>query len=137
MGAFKLGPFIIQYTWVLMILSGLITYFVLKKMLKEDQTFLEKFTDALINALLIGVIAYKGSVLLFRPELWVRNPLGALSLSGSWRELLAALLLSGAYLIWKYKKQNWPADLSRNALIYGFTTYILSYWLIRTLFFLF
>jgi hypothetical protein len=137
MDAFQLGPLIIKYTWIFILGAGIITYFIIKTMFKEEEGFRESFLDVLINAIVIAVVGYKASILLFRPELWTSSPLGALYLSGSWREYAAGLLLGGLYLLWKHKKHSWQAALVGKAFVYGIITFITGYWLFRTLFFLF
>jgi prolipoprotein diacylglyceryltransferase len=137
MDAFQLGPLIIKYTWIFVCGAGILTYFVIKMMFKEEQDFREAFLDALINAIVITVLGYKASILVFRPELWTSNPLAALYLSGSWREYGIGLLLGGLYLLWKHKKSSWKGALTGKAFVYGIVTFITGYWLFRTLFFLF
>ncbi|WP_053363596.1 hypothetical protein [Bacillus sp. FJAT-27251] len=137
MDAFQLGPLIIKYTWIFVLGAGIITYFMLKRIFKQEEGFRESFLDSLINSIVIGVIGYKASILLFRPELWTSNPLGALYLSGSWREYATGFLLGGLYLLWMHKKHSWEAILLGRAFVYGIVTFITAYWLLRTLFFLF
>jgi hypothetical protein len=137
LNAFQLGPFIIKYNWIFAIISLVITYFLLKKGLKENEDYLGEFLDALVNALFIGVLSFKGSVLLYRPELLKTNPLGALYLSGGGKEWLTATLLAFLYLVWKTKKSQWPIKLVGTGIVYGLVTFITSFWLVRTLFLLF
>jgi hypothetical protein len=136
LNAFQVGPFIIKYTWIFAILALVITYFLLKKTLKEDEQFLGDFLDATVNALFIGVISYKVSILLYRPELLTSNPFGALYLSGGVKEWLTAISLAFLYLGWKHKKNKWPGRLTGMGFVYGIVTFITSFWLMRTLFLL-
>lgn len=137
LNAFQIGPFIIKYTWIFALLALVITYFLLKKTLKEDEKFLGEFLDALVNSLFIGVISYKISILLYRPELLTTNPLSALYLSGGVKEWLTAISLAFLYLGWKYKKNKWPGRLTGMGIVYGIVTLITCFWLVRTLFLLF
>jgi prolipoprotein diacylglyceryltransferase len=136
MDAFQLGPLIIKYSWIFVLGAGMFTYVMLKMEFKQEEGFRESFLDALINSIVIAVIGYKVSILLFRPELWTSNPLGALYLSGSWREYGAGILAGGLYFLWKHKKHSWEATLLGRAFVYCIVTFITVYWLFRTLFFL-
>lgn len=136
MNAFQVGPFIIKYAWIFAVISLIITYILLKKTLNENEAFQAKFLDALINSLLIGVLTYKASFLLYRPELLSSNPMAALYLSGGIKEWLSAILLSSLYLAWKYKREQWPTRLTSLGIVYGIVTFITAFWLVRTLFFL-
>ncbi|WP_404333014.1 hypothetical protein [Mesobacillus maritimus] len=136
MNAFQLGPFIIKHTWLYAILALVITYFLLKKLLNENQDFLGEFLDALVNSLFIGVLSFKASILLYRPELLTTNPLGALYLSGGLKEWLTAISLALLYMYWKAKKNKWPARLTMRGIVYGIVTFITAFWLLRTLFLL-
>jgi hypothetical protein len=134
--AFQVGPFIIKYTWIFAIFALVITYFLLKKIMKENDDFLGEFLDALVNSLFIGVVSFKASVLLYRPELLTTNPLGALYLSGGVKEWLTAISLAFLYLGWKSKKRKWPARLTAMGIVYGIVTFITAFWLVHTLFLL-
>lgn len=136
LNAFQQGPFIIKYTWIYALIAFLITYYLLKMLLRKNEDFLQEFLDALVSSLLIGVLSFKGSILLYRPELLKTNPLGALYLSGGGKEWLTAIFLACLYLVWKTKKSQWPNKLIGTGIAYGIVTFITSYWLVRTLFFL-
>jgi hypothetical protein len=136
LNALQLGPFIIKYSWIFAILALVITYFLLKKLLTAHDDFLGEFLDALVNSLFIGVISFKASILLYRPELLTTNPLGALYLSGGLKEWLTAILLAFLYLGWKSKKRKWPGPLTAMGIVYGIVTFITAFWLLRTLFLL-
>ncbi|SEM17088.1 hypothetical protein SAMN05192533_101288 [Mesobacillus persicus] len=136
MNAIQAGPFIIKYTWLFAITAIVVTYFLLKKLLKEDQEFRDQFLDALINTLLIGMVTYKLSILAYRPELLTTNPLAALYLSGGFKEWLTGIIAGGLYLGWQGRKQSWSPHSTGKAIVYGIVTFITTYWLTRTLFFL-
>jgi hypothetical protein len=136
LNAVQLGPFIIKYTWIYGFIALIITYYLLKKLLGENEDFLQEFLDALVNSLFIGVLSFKGSILLYRPELLKTNPLGAFYLSGGGKEWLTATFLACLYLVWKTKKSQWPNKLIGTGIIYGLVTFVTIFWLVRTLFFL-
>jgi len=134
--AFQVGPFIIKYTWIFAVFSLMITYILLKKKLKEDRDFQAKFLDSLVNSLLIGVLTFKVSFLLYRPELLTSNPMAALYLTGGKKEWVTAILVSSLYIAWKYKREQWSTRLTSLGIVYGIVTFITAFWLVRTLFFL-
>lgn len=82
------------------------------------------------------MVTYKLSILAYRPELLTTNPLAALYLSGGIKEWLTSIIAGGFYLGWKSRKQRWSPHLTGKAIIYGIVTFITTFWLTRTLFFL-
>ncbi|CAM3719918.1 hypothetical protein [Mesobacillus zeae] len=137
MEAFKLGPFIIKISWIFSLGAGTAAYWTIRKFLKEDIRFRDEFLDSLLNALLMGIVIYKLAILVYQPNLLFTNPVGALYLSGGWKEWTTALLLSSLYLLWQKKRKKWPGNLFIQAGIYGIATFLTSFWLFRTLYFLF
>ncbi|MBM4763440.1 hypothetical protein [Bacillus sp. B15-48] len=137
MGAFQAGPFIIKFTSLFAIIAVLVTFFLLSKLLKKNHENYNKYIDVLINAVLVAVVVYKGSIVLLRPELWSGNLLAALTLTGSWREMMIGFGTASIYFAWKVKNEGFSLSLVRNGIVYGGIIYIISYWVLRTLFFLF
>jgi uncharacterized membrane-anchored protein len=136
MDALKLGPFIIKFNLIFALVAGIAVYFMLKRITAKDEAFQKQFFDVLTNSVLLWVIFYKGSILLFRPELLKVNPLGALSLNGGIKEWFVGLAAGGLYFFIQCKKKKWMPVNAGKAIVYAIITYITAYWLFRTLFFL-
>ncbi|WP_121612975.1 hypothetical protein [Mesobacillus foraminis] len=136
MGALKLGPLIIKYDVLFALGAGIAVYAILKRVTAKDQVFQKQFFDVLINSVLLFIIFYKGSILVFHPDLLQVHLLGALSLHGGIKEGLAGLAAGGMYFFYQYKKKKWLQENAGRAILYAAVTYITAYWFLQTLFFL-
>lgn len=136
MGAFLLGPFIIKYEWILLLLSALTSYFIMKTALKEERSFQQSFLNVVVNASLIGIIAYKFSAILFKPSLLFDYPMSIFYFTGGGKGALLGFFLSFVYFISQFKKYDWPLKECIKAIVYGIVTFFIIFWLLRTLFFL-
>lgn len=137
MGAFLLGPFIIQYEWMMYLISALSSYFIMKAALKANCSFQKAFLNAVVNASLIGLITYKFSSVLFKPSLLLENPISILYFTGGGKGILLGFFLAFVYLIRNFKKSNWLLKDCLITIVYGIVTFFIVIWLVRTLFFLF
>lgn len=133
MDALKLGPFILKPSMLFALGAGFVVFIVIKRI---KASFQKQLLDALLNCVLIFLIFYKGSILIFHPEFLTVNPFGALSLNGGVKEWSAGMGAAGIFLFYQYKKQKWEAAEFIKAIIYAAVTFITAFWLFRTLFFL-
>ncbi|PWW25768.1 hypothetical protein DFO73_11260 [Cytobacillus oceanisediminis] len=136
LGAFLLGPLLIKYEWVLIFLAGIISYFVVRQALKKEEDFKKDFLNDIINAVLIGFFTYKFSSVLFQTKNMITNPIGILYFSGGMKGLVLGLILALAYVAWRIRKSRYRVQSWLSGIIYGTVTFLLSFWLVRTLFIL-
>lgn len=132
MGILQLGPLNIKYEWLLLLLAGLTTYFVLRVMLK-NKNFQKEFIDVVMNVTILSVLIYKFSIILFRPKLIFENPIALLYFDGGTKGLVLALISGVAYLFWKVRKMKWGYVDFMKGVIYTAISLLLSFWLFRTL----
>lgn len=132
MGVLQLGPFNIKYEWLLLLFAAIATYFVIKRML-TNKKFQEKFIDTTINVIILSFLIYKFSIILFRPELIFENPIALFYFNGGTKGLALALIIGGIYLFWKVRKNKWNMADFVKGIIYTAISFLLSYWLLRTL----
>ncbi len=132
-----IGPFIIKLNWIFSLGAIFSAYYVVKFKLREEPEFSSNFLDVCTNAVFIGIISSKLSSFLFEIEQTLTDPLSVLFLAGGWREWFVGIFLSFAYLFWQYKEKQWPLALTIQGFVYGTFTFVPSYWLFRTLYFLF
>lgn len=79
--AFSLGPFTVQFLYVISGLSFFMTYFLLIAFFSNaHKDFITKYYW---NGVFLFFIIYKGSTVLTSPQLFIRNPLSILYFSGS------------------------------------------------------
>lgn len=116
----------------MLLLAGLTTYFVLRIMLK-NKNFQKEFIDAATNVTILSFLIYKFSIILFRPKLIFENPIALLYFDGGTKGLVLALMIGVAYLFWKVRKMKWSKVDFVKGVIYTTISFLLSYWLLRTL----
>lgn len=133
MDMIQLGPLNLKVDHLILLLSGIGTFVVLKILLRNSQ-FYKEYSDVLFNMALMWVLFYKFSVVLFRPMLIFENPLGLLYFNGGLKGIIGATFFSVAYILWKYKKLSWPRVQFTHAIIYTSVTFLLLAWIIRTIF---
>lgn len=132
MGLLQLGPLNIKYEWIILFGAGLITYLVLLKVI-QDKSFRQELFDTHFNIIFIWILIFKLSILLFRPSIIIENPLGLLYFHGGTNGIILASIVSLLYLYWKTKKLSWSKEQIIQGLTYTVVSFIISYWLFRTL----
>lgn len=132
MGILQLGPLTIKYEWLLLLFAGFTTYFVLRIKLK-NKSFQKEFIDAAMNVTILSFLIYKFSVILFRPNLLFENPIALLYFDGGRKGLVLALITGTVYLFWKVRKMKWNNVDFVKGVIYTAISFLLTYWLLRTL----
>ncbi|KON88617.1 hypothetical protein AF332_18610 [Sporosarcina globispora] len=133
MGAFLIGPLLVKYEWILIILSGILSYLVIAKALNGNDEYKKVFLNVLMNAVLIGLFTYKFSSILFQTENILSSPLAILYFSGGSKGTIFAAFLVLIYFVWEVKKYKYPFKSWIHGIVYGSVTFVLSYWLFRTL----
>lgn len=136
MGILELGPLTIKYEWLILFLAGIMTFILLRILLRQ-QPFKQQFIDALLNGVVIWFLIYKFSILLFRPSLLFENPLGILYFHGGMKGSFLGAFIAFLYLIWRKRKSQWGLREFIHGFTYSIVGFGLSYWLIRTCFLLF
>lgn len=132
-----LGPLLIPYKWLYFILAGITTYITVKITLKENKSFFKLFMDELTNALFLWFLVYKFSIVLFRPSILFERPIEILYFTGGSKGLLLGTFVAVLFFIRKAYKNKWSVPLTIHAAVYTLLTFIISYWIIHTLFAIF
>lgn len=96
----QVGPFLLKTQWIIITLSALMGYFVIKYRLKTAGYPDQRIIETIENSLIIALVVWKFSLILFDPVSIVSNPLALLYFSGGehgiW--LAAAVAISYFYL---------------------------------------
>lgn len=113
--AIHIGPFTIQFLWIVYFLSFLATYIVLDGLITESniKQFIKQHFWTVVFILLIS---YKFSVVLFQPELLITNRW--LFLTGGEKGLYLGVCLSIIFLI----RQRGKANVLFNQFVLGLVT---------------
>lgn len=133
MGAFFAGPLIVKYEWVLILLSSIIAFFTIAIVFRENGEFKKIFQNILLNSILISFFTYKFSSILFQTESIITSPLSILYLSGGSKGAALGFLFSLIYWVKEFKKYNYPLRNWLDGIVYGSVTFMLSFWMFRTL----
>lgn len=133
LGAFLIGPLLVKYEWVLVLLSGIVAYFTIANVLRDQEEYKKIFLNVMLNSMLIGFFTYKFSSILFQTENILSSPIGILYFSGGRKGAILGTLLALIYIVMEIKKYKYPLKKWMYGIVYGSVTFMLSYWLFRTL----
>lgn len=115
-----LGPLIIKWNWIALLLSGFMGFLFVKQGLiaaKEEKT--QEILDMMGNSVLLSFGIWKVSIILFNPISVISNPMVLLYFSGGYRGWILAVISVFSYSLYQSKKQSLPV-----------TTYIRLYGLV-------
>ncbi|GLB60795.1 hypothetical protein [Cytobacillus sp. NCCP-133] len=136
MGAFMLGPLLIKYEWVLILLAGIVSYIAISLSFSKTREFKKDFLNEITNGVLIGFFSYKFSSILFQTENVMSNPIAILYISGGTKGVILGIILAMSYVGWRIQKYTYWFKSWISGIVYGTVTFMLAFWLFRTLFIL-
>ncbi|MCM3321443.1 hypothetical protein [Cytobacillus kochii] len=137
MKAWMIGPFLITVNQLSLALAFVITYFFKKTLFKVEGKIKDEVSSSLVTGLIIFLLCYKGLPLITRFADVIKNPFIIVYSSSGLKGLFFALVIMVIYLFIKaYRSHFSMIQWMRTAFVYLFT-YFLSFWMIRTLYFLF
>ncbi|MED1606753.1 hypothetical protein P4U90_15615 [Cytobacillus kochii] len=137
MKAWMIGPFLITVNQLSLAIAFVITYFLLKTLFRVDGKIKDEVSSSLVTGLIIFLLCYKGLPLIMRFTDVIKNPLIIVYSNSGLKGLFFALVIMVIYLFIKaYHSHFSMIQWMRIAFVYLFT-YFLSFWMIRTLYFLF
>ncbi|MFO1444964.1 hypothetical protein KDN24_17515 [Bacillus sp. Bva_UNVM-123] len=136
MGAFLLGPFMIKHIYIIILLAAITAYLMMKWKTREEPAFQKVFLNVFVNAVFIWFIIFKFSSIIFQPTNIMNNPTSILYFTGGLKGSVLGLIFAIVYLLWHYKKGTWSLKSWLSTLVYGIVTFMIIFWLLRTLFFL-
>lgn len=123
----QFGPFMIKLDWVLIGISGMAGYFVIKR-INKGSTFGElPVLDRLMNSFMIVFFVWKFSPLLFSPSILWTNPLSLITTAGSFAGLWIGVMVATLYMIISLRRLKIPVLFLADLLALGFVTTILVY----------
>ncbi|GIP33218.1 prolipoprotein diacylglyceryl transferase family protein [Paenibacillus sp. J2TS4] len=113
------GSFMIRTSWLVLALAAIAGYMLIRLKLKNAADQERQLPDLAANGMLIVILTWKFSPILFNPSILWTNPVSLLFINGSGRGIALGLALALVYLELKSRKQR----LSRWYLLD-----LLSYW---------
>ena len=115
----QFGPFIVKLKWLIIAVSGLLGYGVLKYRLKGTNYSKDIMLETFEKMFLMAIVVWKFSLILFSPITVVTNPLALLYFSGGNRGALLALAVLAIYLYHQTRKQQTSIWVYLDALAVG------------------
>jgi hypothetical protein len=100
------GHFLIKVKWLVLAVSGLFGYAVMRLRLMKFGNIKNSINDTLINILIIAALIWKFSLILFNPIKVLNNPLAIIYFSGGIHGFLLSLVISAIYLVYCSFKQG-------------------------------
>lgn len=126
---FLLGPLVIKFEWITLAISFLGSFLIVKIMTKDDRNFQKQVIDILFNAILMIIIIFKFSIVLFRPSLLSNNLLGIVYFTGGTKGLLLGSITAIIYILVKSKKQKlWTLQFLQVIMVAIIST-VIFYWI--------
>ncbi|PPA87989.1 hypothetical protein C4A76_10980 [Brevibacillus laterosporus] len=104
---FQLGPFFIKSSWIVIVVSAVVGYLVMKLRIKQANLGASELMDNTIGSLiLLGIVIWKGSYLFLHPQKVIDNPMTLLYYSGGVTGIWIAVASCMALLyIWSKRQK--------------------------------
>lgn len=128
--ALQVGPFLLKTQWLVIILSALVGYFVIKYRLKTAGYPDQRMIETIENSLLIALMVWKFSLILFDPVSVVINPLTLLYFSGGERGIWLAAVAAIFYFYRRAQKDQVSVWVYGDLLAAGFLAATVVYYMI-------
>ncbi|MCO5387770.1 hypothetical protein [Desulfosporosinus sp.] len=129
--ALQVGPFILKTQWLVIILSAFVGYSVMRYRLKTAGYPNKRMIETIENSLIIALMVWKLSLILFDPVSVVTNPLGLLYFSGGERGIWLAAVVVIFYFYYRSKKDHVSVCFYGDLLAAGFLATTAVYHLIH------
>ncbi|WP_096154530.1 MULTISPECIES: hypothetical protein [Bacillus] len=107
MDSIHIGPIVIQKYMIVLLFAILVAYLYITIMLFKQKEVLKKVEDHLVSTLLLWILVFKFSIILFRPSIIWTNPLGLIYFTGGTNGMYLASIVSILffYILARYKSK--------------------------------
>ncbi|MHB1405258.1 MAG: hypothetical protein ACYCV0_06680 [Desulfitobacteriaceae bacterium] len=126
----QVGPFLLKTQWLVIILSALAGYFVVKYRLRRAGYPDKRIIETIENSLIIALMVWKFSLILFDPVSVVTNPLALLYFSGGEHGVWLAAVVVIFYFYYRLKKDQVSVWVYGDLLAAGFLAATAVYYMI-------
>lgn len=127
-----IGPFLIKNLWIVLFIAGLVSYIVMEIRIRKFPDLQPLLLNETGNSLVICLLIYKFSIVLFRPGILFTNPQGILFFTGGTKGLVLGLLIGILYLGWQIMKNKFKVKNVIDVLGFGMLTSLITYYLLVT-----
>lgn len=128
MDAFQLGPLVIKKSYLVLLFSCLLAYLYIAISLRKKPEVVKTVENHLTSGLLIWILIFKFSIIIFRPSIIWTNPYGLLFFTGGTRGFYLAVVVTMVFLFWKLHQSNIHIKTSVIILIPSIFIIISSYY---------
>lgn len=128
MEAIQLGPLLIKKGYLVLLFSCLIAYLYIVIYLRRKPDIIKTVENHLTTGLLMWILIFKFSIIIFRPSILWTNPYGLLFFTGGTRGFYLAVVITVAFLFWKLHQSNIHIRTSAFILIPSILIIIFSYY---------
>lgn len=127
----QLGPFVLRIQWLVIILSMLVGYIVIRYRLKRiaglGDLVKDRILETIEKSILIAILTWKFSLLLFDPIRVVTNPSSLLYYSGGERGIGLAIVVVLLYYYYHSRKERISLGVYGDLLTSGFLVGMVMY----------
>jgi hypothetical protein len=127
-----IGPFLIKNLWIALFIAGLFSYIIMELRIRKFPELQPALLHEVGNGLLISLLCYKFSLILFRPSILFTNPKGIFFFTGGTKGIVLGILLGIVYLAWQVRKKGWKVPNVIDVLSFGIITMLITYYLLVT-----
>jgi len=126
----QVGPFLLKTHWLVVILSAFVGYFIMRYRLKAAGYLDKRMIETIENSLIIALMVWKFSLILFDPVSVVTNPLALLYFSGGEHGIWLATVVAISYFYHRAQKDQVSVWVYGDSLAAGFLAATAVYYLI-------
>ncbi len=128
MDAIQLGPLLLKKSYLVLLFSCLLAYLYIAIYLRKKPEIVKTVENHITTGLLIWILIFKFSIIIFRPSIIWTNPYGLLFFTGGTRGFYLAVFVTISYLFWKLHQSNIHIRTSASILIPSIIIIISSYY---------
>ncbi|UAL49299.1 hypothetical protein [Sutcliffiella horikoshii] len=128
MDAIQLGPLLLKKSYLVLLFSCLLAYLYIAIYLRKKPEIVKTVENHITTGLLIWILIFKFSIIIFRPSIIWTNPYGLLFFTGGTRGFYLAVFVTISYLFWKLHQSNIHIRTSAIILIPSIIIIISSYY---------
>ncbi|WP_404433161.1 hypothetical protein [Sutcliffiella horikoshii] len=128
MDAIQLGPLLLKKSYLVLLFSCLLAYLYIAIYLRKKPEIVKTVENHITTGLLIWILIFKFSIIIFRPSIIWTNPYGLLFFTGGARGFYLAVFVTISYLFWKLHQSNIHIRTSAIILIPSIIIIISSYY---------
>lgn len=106
MEAIHLGPLLLKKSYIVLLFSCLLAYLYIAISFRNKPDILKTVENHLISGMLLWIVLFKFSIIIFRPSIIWTNPYGLLFFTGGTRGVYLATIVTVLFMYWKLYKSN-------------------------------